>query len=95
MASNLGEHVPERTTNTLFSHNVDVCFMLAFDVLRVEGIIADAARGTICESQNTSFDEAVDIERDGPDCDCFVTASKLSFEVLTRRVIVLTCLYLA
>ena len=61
MAPNLGEHAPESLRDILFSYDIRVCFVLAFDVLGLIGLVEGRTRGTICESCNTPFDEVIDI----------------------------------
>jgi len=46
--------------------------MFAGDMLWVVGLEVDPTRDTICESRNTSFDKAVNVERDGSNRNCFV-----------------------
>ena len=95
LVPNLGDHGFESIADTLLSQEVYVCFTLAFDVLRIEGVIGGIVRGTICELYDAPSDEATNIERDSPDRDCVIPVWKLSCELLTSREVVLTCLCLA
>ena len=61
MAPNLGEHAPESLRDKLFSYDIRVHFVLAFDVLWVSGLVGDRTRGTICESCDAPSDEAIDV----------------------------------
>ena len=55
--------------------------MLAFSVFWIEGLVEDSTGDTIGEFRNASFDEVVDVERNGSHCNCFVTAWRLSGEI--------------
>ena len=69
--------------------------MLAFDVLRVRALVDDRARDAIRVLRYPSCDKAIDVKRDSPDCDRFVTSYKSLREVLTRGEATLTSVCLA
>lgn len=92
---NLGEHGCEKITDTLLSIGIYERFILALDVLWVGGSENDPAWDTVCEFRDSSFHKAVDVDRNGSNRNCFVTAWKLSGEASTRGAVSLTCLCLA
>lgn len=52
--------------------------MLAFGMLGVEGFVENSTRNTICHFRDAAFDETVNVERDGPHCNRFVSRWKSS-----------------
>ena len=82
---NLKEHDLEGIGNALFSFNVYVYFVLAFDVRQGDRVVGDGARDAICEPRYTSTYKIVNTIRDGSDCDCFVAVEELSDEALTKK----------
>lgn len=49
------------------------CFVLAFDVLWVGGLVDGGTRGAVCKSCDASFDKVVNVVRDGSDSNRFAT----------------------
>ena len=69
--------------------------MFAADMVWIAGQVKGRAGGAICESRNAPCDKAVNVERDGSDCNCSVAAWKLSGGVSIGGIITLTCSCLA
>ena len=82
---NLKEHDLEGIGNALFSLNVYVSFVLAFDVCRGNRVVGDGARDAICVPRYTSTYKIVNAKRDGSDCNCSVTVEGLSNEASTKK----------
>ena len=92
---NLGEQGRESTRNTLVSFEVYICFTLAFDMFRVQGVVDNRARDPIRKFRDAPSDKAVDVERDSSNGNCFVTAWKVSIKASTGKKTTPTCSYLA